>query len=121
VSDCFLVDEPSIGDIARCPTFTSSVKRGQGPLPTSIQALVAECPGAADRGQHILVGTGVAADQYLPAGVEGVSLHRGEITGNGEGPGLGRRGLGDVRDTPGDGCCFANYVAQIFASYFAHA
>ena len=65
--------------------------------------LVAECPGAADRGQHLLVGTGVAADQYLPAGVKGESLHRGEIAGDSEGSGLGCLGIGDVRDTSADG------------------
>jgi hypothetical protein len=35
----------------------------------------AECPGAADRGQHLIVRTGVAADQDPPAGVEGEYLH----------------------------------------------
>jgi hypothetical protein len=101
----FLGGEPSTGDLAQCPTFTSSVKSRREPLPTSIQiqALVAECPGAADRGQHLLIGSGVATNQDLPAGVEGEPLHRREITGDGEDAGLGRRGLGDVWDPLGNG------------------
>jgi hypothetical protein len=70
---------------------------------TEVMVLVAECRRAADRGQHLLAGTGVAADQDLPARVEGVSLHRGKATGDTKGTGLGCRGIADVRDTPGNG------------------
>src|SRR5450631_2678712 len=71
--------------------------------PLTSPVLLAEHSGAADHGQHLRLGTGIAADQDLSAGVDGVPLRGDEAAGDGEGARLGCCGAGGVRDRSGDG------------------